>query len=151
MDNSSRDKKEESGRIDIAVWREDRCLAVLEIKTKSFSDDALNKHRLYCESPDVPQEASKIFIAQSADGFDLRGFRFLRWQELGVRLRERVPSLARVKGLLTTAMVIAFIAAVEQNVLGVRPLINRNYHDVPTAVTHLRDFLERMTRNEKRL
>jgi hypothetical protein len=142
----SRDKKR-SGRIDIMVFHGE-VSAILEIKTKSFTDEALEKHLLYCESPDVPPEAARIFIAQNADGLDLRGFRLLDWKEICVRLRRRVKPLAHERGLLTAAMVIAFIAAVEQNILGVRPFTGQNYYDIPAAVTHLQEFLRRITLNE---
>jgi hypothetical protein len=142
----SRDRKR-SGRIDIAVWYGE-VSAILEIKTKSFTDEALEKHLLYCESPDVPPEAARIFIAQSADGLDLRGFKLLDWREVCLRLRRRVQRVAQEKGLLPAAMVIAFIAAVEQNILGVRPFTGQNHYDIPVAVTHLQDFLRRITLDE---
>jgi len=143
----SRDGKR-FGRIDIAVWLGEVLSAILEIKTKSFTDEALEKHLLYCESPDVHQEAARIFIAQSADGLDLLGFRLLGWQEVCVRLRSRVQRVAQEKGLLPAAMVVAFIAAVEQNILGVHPFTGENHYDIPIAVTYLQDFLRRITSNE---
>ena len=143
----SRDRKR-SGRIDIAVCWHGDVSAILEIKTKSFTAEALEKHLLYCESPDVPPEAARIFIAQSADGLDLRGFRLLDWHEVCVRLRRRVQRVAQEKGPLPAAMVIAFIAAVEQNLLGVRPFTGQNHYDIPVAVTHLQDFLRRIARDE---
>jgi hypothetical protein len=143
----SRDRTR-SGRIDIAVCWHGEVSAILEIKTKSFTDEALEKHLLYCESPDVPPEAARIFIAQSADGLDLRGFRLLNWQEVCVRLRRRVQRVAQEKGLLPAAMVIAFIAAVEQNILGVRPFTGQNHYDIPVAVSYLQDFLRRIALDE---
>jgi hypothetical protein len=144
----SRDRKR-SGRIDIAVWHGEEVLAILEIKTKSFTVEALEKHVLYCESPDVPPEAARIFIAQSADGLPLGGFKLLNWKEVCVRLRRRVQRVAQEKGLLPAAMVIAFIAAVEQNILGVRPYTGQNHYDIPVAVAHLQDFLRRITLDER--
>jgi hypothetical protein len=137
----SRDRKR-SGRIDIAIWHGEMS-AIIEIKTRNFTDEALEKHLLYCESPDVTPEAARIFIAENADGFDLRGFRLLGWQELCLRLRRRVQRVVHERGLLPAAMVIAFIAAVEQNILGVRPFTGQNYYDIPVAVTHLQEFLRR--------
>jgi hypothetical protein len=89
----SRDRKR-FGRIDIVVWHGEMS-AILEIKTKSFTDEALEKHLLYCESPDVPPEAARIFIGQNADGLDLRGFRLLDWKEVCVRLRRRVQRCSK--------------------------------------------------------
>jgi hypothetical protein len=137
----SRDGKR-SGRIDIAVWQGKVCLAILEIKTKRFTDDDLEKHLLYRESPDVPSEAAKIFIAENSAGVDLRGFRPLNWQEVCFRLRRRVQHVAQNRGLVPGSMVIAFIAAVEQNILGVRPFTGQNHYDIPVVVAYLGEFLK---------
>lgn len=140
--------RDRSGRIDVAIWSGTKPLAILEIKTKPFNEEALDKHRLYCKSPDVPPDAAKIFIAQTTEGFDLRGFRYLSWKELCLRLRERMQVLMRDEGYLVTAMVMAFVAAVEQNLLGVRPFSGHNYFDIPTAATYLEGFIRRIALDE---
>lgn len=62
------------GRLDLLIRQGSETLCILEVKTKSFSDQDLNKQGSYSE---FAPRAERTFVATDAEGFDLRGFRFL--------------------------------------------------------------------------
>jgi hypothetical protein len=130
------------GRLDLLIRQESEILCIIEVKTKPFSDEDLEKHRAYSESPDIAPEANRIFIATDAEGFDLRGFQFLSWSELCLRLRRLAPRVAARKGLLTTSLILAFVGAVEQNLLGLAHSSGKDLRAIPKTVNHLSRFLE---------
>ena len=49
---------------------------------------------------------------------DLRGFRFLSWAAVCVALRGITPYMLDQEHILSTALILAFVGAVEQNLLG---------------------------------
>ena len=130
------------GRLDLSIRQGSETLSILEVKTRSFSDEDLHKQRAYSESPDVAPQAERIFLAVDGEGFELRGFRFLPWSELCIRLRRLAPRVAANKGYLTAALLLAFVGAVEQNLLGLARSSGKDFGALPGTVAHLRLFLE---------
>ena len=115
--------REMSGRFDLLVSQAGKWLIVLEVKTKEYDDTALAKHELYnlaIEQTSSKHHCARIFIASRNTGADLRGFEFLSWADLCVRLRSALPSVLRVKTFAhtQTALLLAFIGSIEQNLLG---------------------------------
>jgi hypothetical protein len=130
------------GRLDLLIRHRSETLCILEIKTKRFADEDLDKQRAYSESPEVALGAERTFIAVDAEGFDLRGFRFLAWSELCIRLRRLAPRVAANKGYLTAGLLLAFVGAVEQNLLGLAQASGKDLGALPGTVEHLTRFLE---------
>jgi hypothetical protein len=129
------------GRLDLLIRQGSETLCVLEIKTKSFFDEDLRKQLSYSESPNVSPGAERIFIAVDTEGFDLRGFRFLSWSEICIRLRRLTPHVAANKNQLTAALLLAFVGAVEQNLLGLAQS-EKDLGALPRTVDHLKRFLK---------
>ncbi len=126
------------GRLDLLIRQGSEALCVLEIKTKCFSSEDLLKQRSYSEfAPD----AERIFLSVDAAGFDLHGFRPLSWATLCIRLRRMAPSVAAKKNCLTAALLLAFIGAVEQNILGLATS-EKDLIALPRTVDHLRGYLD---------
>jgi hypothetical protein len=113
-------------------------LCILEIKTKSFTGEDLHKQRSYSK---FAPEAERIFLAVDTGGFDLHGFRFLSWSEICIRLRRLAPSIAANKNHLTAGLILAFVGAIEQNLLGLAKS-EKDLGALPRTVDHLRQFLE---------
>ena len=120
----------------------DRRCCVLEIKTKVFADEDLHNQRAYSESSEVSPGAERVFIAVDAEGFDLRGFRSLSWSEVCIRLRCLAPTFAANRGHLAAALLLAFVGAVEQNLLGLAESSGRDLGALPKTAEHLKRFLE---------
>jgi hypothetical protein len=135
------------GRLDLVVGQGSEMFCVLEIKTKVFSDEDLDKQRAYSESSEVSPGAEKVFIAVGAEGYDLRGFRFLPWSEVCIRLRKLATAFAVNRGYLAAALLLAFVGAVEQNLLGLSGASGTDLGALPKTVEHLKRFLE-STRND---
>ena len=131
------------GRLDIVVWQGSEMRCALEIKTKPFLDESLAKQSSYVKSRDVPTDAEKIFIAAESGESDLRGFRFLSWAELCLRLRRLAPAVAATRGCVTAALVLAYIGAIEQNILGFAQPSGEQFLAFPQTMAHLSRFLDR--------
>jgi hypothetical protein len=102
-----------------------RC--VVEVKTQPFEQADLEKRRLYKSSRDVAPDCEWVFIAIEDQDCELHGLRFVSWSDVCIRLCRPAPDLMRAKGPPVCAMVLAFVAAIEQNVLkpGVLPNVSR--------------------------
>lgn len=104
-------------RLDIVVRQGSEWLAVIEVKTREFSELDLEKHKGYRDSISSPQ-TELIFLSTDRPDLDLRGFRFLSWADVCVTLRAIAPRLLGPEQILGTAKILAFVGAVEQNLLG---------------------------------
>jgi hypothetical protein len=106
-----------AGRLDIVLRQGSRRLIVVEVKTRAYEDADLEKHAGYTESIDSP-DSEFIFLAVNPPDTGLRGFRFVSWAEVCVALRAVAESRLGPDHILSTALVLAFVGAVEQNLLG---------------------------------
>jgi hypothetical protein len=107
----------QAGRLDLVLRQRSRRLIVVEVKTRGYTGADLEKHAGYTESIDSP-ETEFIFLAVNPPYIDLRGFRFVSWVEVCVALRAIARSRLGPDHVLSTALVLAFVGAVEQNLLG---------------------------------
>jgi hypothetical protein len=130
---------DQTGRLDLVIRQGSPWLAVIEVKTRPFSEFDLEKHKGYVDSS--PPEADLIFLATEPpdDRMDLGGFRFLSWADVCVTLRAIAPRLLEPERILSTALILAFVGAVEQNLLGlVSPeIMPRPIGKVPRVADHL--------------
>ncbi|HWR14163.1 MAG TPA: hypothetical protein VN577_05015 [Terriglobales bacterium] len=136
------------GRLDLALWFGDLGLIVVEVKVTSAEEAEIDKQAGYSDwirqqNVACTPESVLLIVDSSAEVYE--GFKPLRWSEICLRLRQtavrRMPSL----GLVKAAMCIAFVGAVETNLLSM---------SLPTGLTggqaltygrtadHLRQFLE---------
>lgn len=108
------------------------------MKTRAHNDSDLEKHKGYCESIASP-ETELIFLSVDQPDSDLFGFRFLSWADVCVTLRGTAPRLLAPEHILGAALILAFVGAVEQNLLGfVSPeTIPMPLGKVPRMVDHL--------------
>jgi hypothetical protein len=107
----------QAGRLDLVLRQRSRRLIVVEVKTRAYAGSDLEKHAGYTESIDSP-ETEFIFLAVNPSDTDLRGFRFVSWAEVCVALRAIARSRLGPDHVLSMALVLAFVGAVEQNLLG---------------------------------
>jgi hypothetical protein len=107
----------QAGRLDLVLRQRSRRLIVVEVKTRAYAGADLEKHAGYTESIDSP-ETEFIFLAVNPPATDLRGFRFVSWAEVCVALRAIARNRLGPDHVLSTALVLAFVGAVEQNLLG---------------------------------
>jgi hypothetical protein len=106
-----------TGRLDLVVSQGCTRLAVIEVKTRTFSELDLEKHSGYRHSISSP-ETDLIFLSVDSSDSDLSGFRFLSWADVCVALRRIAPRLLAPERILGTSLILAFVGAVEQNLLG---------------------------------
>jgi hypothetical protein len=107
----------QTGRLDLVIRQGSGMLAVIEVKTRAYSELDLEKHKGYCESIGST-ETELIFLSVDLPDSDLFGFRFLSWADVCVTLRAIAPRLLEPGHILGTALILAFVGAVEQNLLG---------------------------------
>jgi hypothetical protein len=128
-----------TGRLDVVIKRGAAWLAVIEVKTQAYAESDLGKHEGYLGSGSS-SETEFIFIAVDEPDSDLKGFRFLSWADVCVTLRAIARGLMPAPdGILRTALILAFVGAVEQNLLGfVWPVSSSTpIGRVPRMVDHL--------------
>jgi hypothetical protein len=112
-------RDDQSGRLDLVVSRGATTLAVIEVKTRDYGNSDLEKHKGYRDSITVRSpEAELIFLSVDPPASDPGGFRLLSWADLCVALRGTAPRLLTPGRILGTALILAFVGAVEQNLLG---------------------------------
>jgi hypothetical protein len=107
----------QTGRLDLVLRQRSRRLIVVEVKTRAYAGADLEKHAGYTESIDSP-ETEFIFLAVNPADTSLHGFRFVSWAEICVALRALARTRLGPDHVLSTALVLAFVGAVEQNLLG---------------------------------
>ena len=129
----------QTGRLDIVVRQGTQWLAVVEVKTRPYEDADLEKHEGYRKSINSP-ETELIFLAVDPPDSDPRGFRFLSWADVCVTLRRIAPEMLKSRQILTTALILAFVGAVEQNLLGFTSPESPRFHfgKVPRMIDHFR-------------
>lgn len=115
-----------SGRLDLVIKFAGVPRAVIEVKRGSADEPRADtgKHIGYMdwlkEWPNLGNiQAQDRAILLALDGKKKKydGFQLQRWSDVCVALRRIVPRLRADRGLLTAAMILAFVSAVEQNLM----------------------------------
>jgi hypothetical protein len=136
-------------KLDLVVRRAGRVLVVIEVKKTSAEDAYVAKQEEYAAWAEREPETSKylVLLAEEGQRPEYYKFRLRPYRDLCLALRQKVPPLIENKhiSLATAALVLAYVGAVEQNLLGLSSGAARraiNQECVPTT-PELIDYLER--------
>ena len=132
---------DQTGRLDVVFRQGTTKLAIVEVKTRPFSESDLDKHEGYRLS--VSPETELIFLAVNPPDSDPHPFRFLSWADVCQSLRRIGPRLLAPEHILGTSLMLAFIGAVEQNLLGLESPDSISVSKIPQLVEHLTKALEK--------
>jgi len=148
-----------AGRLDLEIRLGDKALLVVEVKLGEAESADTEKGKGYCRSMEIDRHDARfkkyvILVLDAADE-EYYGFRPRLWTDACVELRLIAATLCKRSEHLRAAMVLAFIAAVEQNLLKLRAVMRGSGDEVAAALTlpritdHLTRFLEASERGEK--
>ena len=111
------------GRVDMSITFRNDLVAALEIKTKEYTEHDTAKHRGYSKwvegHPSRVKE--RIFVAVRDLEIELHGFRFTSWADITAGLRKYAPYVIKNREYPLAATYLAFVGAVEQNLLDFGP------------------------------
>lgn len=103
-------------RTDIEIIFGNQNAIVVEVKLIDAAD--VEQKQLHDLTNYTPGFAHRLLLVPSAEiDMELEQFKLLLWQDLCIRLRKTIPALSRAN-LTAAAMTLAFVGAVEQNILG---------------------------------
>jgi hypothetical protein len=112
--------EDREGRLDLVVRLGHQLIIVIEVKKGDADAADTIKHDGYSrwleKQPHLHRRA--LLLAVSATEEVYRGFQFLSWSTLCINMRQMAVELCTKPRVATGAMVLAFVAAVEQNLLG---------------------------------
>lgn len=135
----------QAGRIDMTIDFKNDLAAAIEIKTKEYTEFDTAKHIGYAKWVAARAQRSKahmIFVAVKDLEIDLHGFRFMSWSDVTAGLRKYAPYVIKNRDYPIAAVYLAFIGAVEQNLLGFGPLGGLTHDVALSQANHLRTVLE---------
>ena len=140
-----------AGRLDLVVDFGGQAIIVIELKKGDADESDTAKHKGYrewlaqCRCP--KQHRHSILLALSAADATYDGFVFRSWANACINMRRFAESLLHDR-VMTAAMVLAYVAAIEQNLLGFSAsqidevCRGRSVSFNPRVVEYLERFLE---------
>lgn len=140
-----------SGRLDLEIQLGDVALLVIEVKLGEADSADTEKGMGYCHSVEAEHQDRRIkrfvILVLNAADEDYHGFRPRLWADVCVELRLIAVRLCAQSEYLRAATILAFVVAVEQNILGLGPVAGSVDKVVaalalPRIAGHLQDFLE---------
>ncbi len=106
------------GRLDLVIRYSGRALLVIEVKTNAPGSPALAKQEPYVRWLHQEHEPIRVPILLVAERPENpHGFEVMFWRNFCQTLRRLLPVLRKSKGTTVAAMALAFVGAVEQNLL----------------------------------
>jgi len=126
------------GFLDLVIWLGDGARIVVELKKV---DEAVEKQRDYVEA--LRGEGiltDYVLLAKDfAEAEDVFGFRTRNWEAFCLAARKLMPSVVQGKGNVVSALMLAFVGAVEENILkldgdGVRQILSQKHNDNNRAI-----------------
>jgi len=139
---------EQSGRLDLLIQFARETIIVVEVKLtdaesadtdkqKGYWDSLENKYK---ESAEKKQLYAKLLVV-NAEKLDYWNFKPITWKDLCLELRRIVAEGKwRTDRLMEGAMILAFVGAVEQNLLGFSASSRVNFNS--GLLNHIERFLE---------
>ena len=145
-----------TGRLDLEIWFGDMALLVVEVKLGEAECAYTKKQADYRAALEAEKLAPLLVIlVVDAAAEEYHGFRPWLWADACIELRLAAVRSCGRQEHLRAAMILAFVAAVEQNLLGF-PWAGREFqHEVaaslvlPRATEHLTRFLETCENDEE--
>lgn len=134
-------------RLDLVVRYGETAIVVIEVKVTNADSAQTAKqsdYRKWTDKQPVPNRYN-ILLATGAEMEEYDGFQILSWADLCIGLRRAAPQASASKSPVVAAMVLAFVGAVEQNLLGfVRPKLESQAmrSTWPELAAHIRQSLE---------
>ena len=112
----------QSGRVDMEIRFKEKLVALIEIKTRGYTDFDTRKHIGYAKSGrERNEDVELIFIAVEDLEIDRHAFSFLSWCDITAGLRKNARHVVDNRNYAVAATHLGFIGAVEQNLLGFGP------------------------------
>ena len=144
--------EDQEGRLDLAIRYRDIAIIVVEIKKGNAEGADTVKHGGYNRWLESQSHRCKyrVLIAASAEEATYDDFRFLSWGAVCVEMRRLAVDVCKDGRVTQAAMILAFVAAVEQNLLGfsaeiVREICKGGHMLFNVAVVdHLEQFIRRL-------
>jgi len=109
------------GRLDLFCRFEEEALIAVEIKKTAADVADTDKQLDYCKwlKKQTARFKYAVLLAVGATNEDdCKGFEALRWEDVCIDLRRMLPGIRDRLGVVAAAMFVAFISAVESNLLG---------------------------------
>lgn len=130
---------DQAGRLDIVIRWPGAALILGEVKTVTAEEADTDKHVGYSDwlekQPEPRLHKHAVLLAVGMENENYGGFQTLSWGTLCVELRRMVPEIRSEKGMVVTGMTLAFIGAVEQNLLSFSaPLVHSALSGRITAI-----------------
>src|SRR5215469_246465 len=116
------------GYLDLDVWFGDDARIVIELKK---FDQSFEKQSRYKEAVDAGRVETRFVLLTKdyPDNETVFGFRARNWESFCLEARRIVPAVTQERGVVIASLLLAFIGAVEQNILkfsrdGIRKLFS---------------------------
>jgi hypothetical protein len=110
----------QEGRLDLVIRYGGQAIIVVEVKKGDAEGADTTKQEGYSKWIDKQPEAARypVMLVTSADDEICKGFVSLPWANVCIELRRLSIEIIHERRVTTAAMILAFVAAVEQNLLG---------------------------------
>ncbi len=142
----------QEGRLDLVIRCDGHALIVVEVKKGDAEESDTTKHagyRRWLDEQHYPKEQKhSVLLAASAEDEVYEDFVFLSWETVCINMCRFAIDLRNEGRVTSAALVLAFVAAVEQNLLGFSAAQLREvWHGRsatfnPRVVDHLERFLD---------
>lgn len=136
--------EDRSGRLDLVIRYAGRALLVVEAKLGSAEDADTAKQEGYAKWVDVQPEPFRQSRLLATDAEELQSegdFELVRWEHVCQRFRRLALKYIAAKRVSVAALTLAFVAAVEQNLLGLRAPTDSAFVN-PRLAPYLSDWLQ---------
>ncbi len=108
-----------SGRLDLIVCYDGACPLIVEVKLTSAVQAYTAKDIGYADS--IGDSLKVLLVTESESQVSEGDFQVRLWMDVAIQLRRAVPGLCSEKRTVVAAMLLAFAAAIEQNLCGLPP------------------------------
>jgi hypothetical protein len=109
-----------AGRLDVLIRFPGKALIVIELKKGSAEGAQTDKQTGYeqwlLRQPEARRD--RILVVTSAEQESYHGFKPREWRQVCLQLRRIAARVSREPNLMDAVMILAFVGAVEQNLLG---------------------------------
>jgi hypothetical protein len=137
------------GRLDLVIRFADLAILVVEVKKGDADEADTSKQSGYAEwlKDESYTEKHSVLVAADAEATAYEGFEFRSWGTLSIEMRRLAVGMCKDNRVMTAAMVLAFVAAVEQNLLGFSAAVVKAVCEGKTllfntaVVDHLKEFV----------